>query len=305
MDGRTVLITGGASGTGAATARELHRLGAEIVIGTRRPERYAEMARDLGECRVHPFVVDITDEEGARREMDLLIARGVRVTDLVHCAAGGLERIMRRFLRSLMALPRMPVPDRPAAVELLRRDLTSWLSPEIDFAFRVNFDAPRALTEHILSMLPRGSSIVFYSSLWSTFYGRARTPAFYPTVAASKRAFESWLTANALWWAERGISVAIVSGHVVRDTHLGKLIDEHLVPLLPQEQQARARSFFIESIDMVRTAVGELNRGQHEAADGRLRWRYVYGPGQVVDSLTADAAPLVEGTPLPDHGRHG
>jgi NAD(P)-dependent dehydrogenase (short-subunit alcohol dehydrogenase family) len=305
MDGRTVLITGGASGSGAATARELHRLGAEIVIGTRRPERYAEMARELGERRVHPFIVDITDENGTRREMDLLIARGVRVTDLVHCAAGGLEPIMRRFLRRLMALRRMPRADRPAAVELLCRDLSMWLKPELDFAFRVNFDAPRALIEHILSTLTPGSSIVFYSSLWSTFHGRARTPAFYPTVAASKRAFESWLTANALWWAERGVSVAIISGHVIRDTHLGQLIDEHLVPLLPQEQQARARSFFIESIDMVRTAVGELCRGQHEAADGRPRWWYVYGPGQVVDSLAADAAPLVEGTPLPDHRRDG
>src|SRR3979411_1582356 len=104
MDGRTVLITGGASGLGAATAREVHRLGAEIVIGTRRPERYAEMARERGECRMHPFVVDSPDQDRARRELDLLSARGVRVTDLVHCAAGGLERIMRRFLRSLIAL---------------------------------------------------------------------------------------------------------------------------------------------------------------------------------------------------------
>jgi NAD(P)-dependent dehydrogenase (short-subunit alcohol dehydrogenase family) len=304
MDGRTVLITGGASGAGAATARELHRLGAEIVIGTRRPERYAEMARELGKCRVHPFVVDITDQDRARRELDLLITRGVRVTDLVHCAAGGLERIMRRFLRSLIALRRMPEAERSAAVELLRRDLEGWLSPELDFALRVNFDAPRALTEHVLPTLPPGSSILVYSSLWSTFCGRGRMPAFYPTVAASKRAFESWLTSNAPSWAERGISVAIVSGHVIRDTHLGELIDEYLVPLLPREQQARARSFFIDSIDMVRAAVGELGRAQREAADGRPRWWYVYGPGQIVDNLPADAAPLVEGTPLPDHDGH-
>jgi 3-oxoacyl-[acyl-carrier protein] reductase len=304
MNGRTVLVTGGASGTGATTTRELHRLGAEVVIGTRRPDRYTAMADELGGCRVHPFIVDITDGDAVENEIARLAAQGIRLTDLVHCAAGGLEPIMRRFMRQLAAIRRMPASDRGAAVEQLRRDLRVWLVDARGFADRVNYLAPRALTKWLVPMLPDGAHIMFYSSLWSSFYGQATIPAFYHTVAASKLAFERWLEASAPEWAQRGISTTIVSGHIIRDTHLGEVIDGYLIPLLPRTAQDRARSFFIDSIDMTRAAIAGLCTGQEEETTGRARWLYVFGPGQVVGGLAADAAPLAEGTPLADPTVH-
>lgn len=300
LSGRTILVTGGASGSGATAARELHRLGATVVIGTRDPMRYALMASLLDNRRVHSFVCDIADEEAVETELFRLALDGIQMTDLVHCAAGGLEPIMRRFVRRLVGLRSMPTARRPGAVEMLRVELRGWLAEVTELAWRINCAAPRSLTGRLLPSLPEGGHVVFYSSLWSSFYGRSpKVPAFYHTVAASKLAFESWLESAAPEWAERGISASIISGHVIRDTQLGRLIDEHLVPLLPPEQHGRARGFFIASADMARVLVDELAAPPPEIG-APARWRYVFGPDQVVDELEPNAPPLIYGTPLAD-----
>jgi NAD(P)-dependent dehydrogenase (short-subunit alcohol dehydrogenase family) len=300
LSGRTILVTGGAGGSGATAARELHRLGATVVIGTRSPERYAAMAGQLGGDRVHSFLANLTDEEAVETELLRMALDGVRITDLVHCAAGGLEPIMRRFVRRLVGLRSMPSARRPGAVDMLRVELRGWLVDTTELAWRINCAAPRSLTRRLLPSLPEGGHVVFYSSLWSSFYGRSPVPAFYHTVAASKLAFEGWLETNAPEWAARGISASIISGHVIRDTQLGRLINDSLVPLLPPEQQARARSFHIAAADMARVLVAELAAPPPEIG-APARWRYVFGPGgQAVDELEPNAPPLAYGTPLPD-----
>ncbi len=61
LAGRTLLVTGASSGTGLAGALAWHRLGAEIVVGSRSAASCAQVADRMGNARVHPFVADLGD----------------------------------------------------------------------------------------------------------------------------------------------------------------------------------------------------------------------------------------------------
>jgi meso-butanediol dehydrogenase / (S,S)-butanediol dehydrogenase / diacetyl reductase len=60
FDGKTVLITGGGTGIGAATAERFGAEGANVVVVGRRPEPLAEVARRTGALAV---VADVADPE--------------------------------------------------------------------------------------------------------------------------------------------------------------------------------------------------------------------------------------------------
>ncbi|HET9074939.1 MAG TPA: SDR family NAD(P)-dependent oxidoreductase, partial [Solirubrobacteraceae bacterium] len=49
VSGKTVLITGAARGIGAATARELHRRGAKLLMTDVDAEPLSELAAELGD----------------------------------------------------------------------------------------------------------------------------------------------------------------------------------------------------------------------------------------------------------------
>ena len=61
LAGRTILVTGGTSGTGLAVAKAAHRLGADVLIGSRSQTSYAEAAAAIGGDRVAPFIADFAD----------------------------------------------------------------------------------------------------------------------------------------------------------------------------------------------------------------------------------------------------
>jgi 3-oxoacyl-[acyl-carrier protein] reductase len=297
FSGRTVLVTGGSSGTGLALVRELHRQGATVVIGTRRPDRYAEIASELGGLRVHPFLADITDLERTSAQLRDLLAGGPLPTDVVHSAAGGLEPILRHLLRKAVALRKVAPSEFDRAVGQARDEIRELVAANRGHAFAVNFDAPARLLEEAAAALPDGGALVFYSSLWSSFYGRVPTPQFYAGVAESKLALEGWLEERAPAWAERRITTAIISGHTASDTSMGEVIDRHLAPLLGSRQD-RFRGFFITTADLVDTALQVLRlAGRANAAGGLLR-RYVHGRNQVFDELGPDTESLADTIPL-------
>jgi NAD(P)-dependent dehydrogenase (short-subunit alcohol dehydrogenase family) len=79
--GRTFLITGGASGLGAATARKLAAAGAEVAICDVDAERGKKIAGEIG-SRASFFMVDVVDESQVRAAISA--ARGKR--DALHGA---------------------------------------------------------------------------------------------------------------------------------------------------------------------------------------------------------------------------
>jgi len=297
LENRTVLVTGGSNGTGLALAREAHRLGAAVVVGSRSAERLATISQELGGTRFHPFVADLTDEQASKMALRALAAGGVRLTDLVHSAAGGFEPVVRRLVRRCVALRRVPADELPAAFDAARSEVMPLVAASLDGAMKVNFTAARALIDEVAGSLPSGGSIIVYSSLWSSFYGRAPVPGFYRSIAESKLALESWFAGRAPDLAERGITTAIVSGHIILDSGTGGLIDRFVVPLMPPAAQARFRSYYITTEDMVNATIAVLSEA--ERAPGRSMLNsFLIGPHQILDDLPADTPALADELPL-------
>lgn len=88
LSGKTVFITGGASGLGAALAQTLAQAGADIVIGDIRrhlAEQGAEALRDHG-VRAHSIGFDVGDPESCRHAVDAVVAEFGRLDVLVNNA---------------------------------------------------------------------------------------------------------------------------------------------------------------------------------------------------------------------------
>ena len=67
LEGRKALVTGGASGIGAAIARRLAAEGAQVTIGDINEEAAGVVAADAGADAVH---LDVTDPESAQRAVE-------------------------------------------------------------------------------------------------------------------------------------------------------------------------------------------------------------------------------------------
>src|SRR3954463_6951656 len=67
LEGRRALVTGGASGIGAATARRLAAEGAEVWVGDLNDEGSREVASEIDGHAVH---LDVTDPESAKAAIE-------------------------------------------------------------------------------------------------------------------------------------------------------------------------------------------------------------------------------------------
>ena len=81
LDGKAIVITGGAGGIGEATARQAHAEGARVVITDREAGRVEEIANELGE-RAIGLAVDVTSREDNRR----MVAAAVKAFDRLDAA---------------------------------------------------------------------------------------------------------------------------------------------------------------------------------------------------------------------------
>jgi len=90
------LVTGGASGLGAATVRHLAGLGARVVIADLNREAGEALARELGEVAAFALT-NVTDEASTRAAVELAVGRFGALHILVNCAGIGLaERTITR-----------------------------------------------------------------------------------------------------------------------------------------------------------------------------------------------------------------
>lgn len=91
--GRVALVTGGGTGIGRATARELASTGAHVVICGRREEPLTATARDIegsgGSCMAVP--ADIREPEQVERLVDAALERFGAIEVLVNNAGGQFE----------------------------------------------------------------------------------------------------------------------------------------------------------------------------------------------------------------------
>ena len=91
LDGQVALITGGGTGIGAATARELARLGATVVIASRKRDHIDPAAAGLSEQvgrTVYGEIVDIRDRDATAALTTRVIEAHGRIDLLVNNGGG-------------------------------------------------------------------------------------------------------------------------------------------------------------------------------------------------------------------------
>jgi citronellol/citronellal dehydrogenase len=88
LDGQVVLVTGGGSGLGRATAVELSALGATVVVCGRRLEPLEETVALCEGDRASAQVCDIREEDQVEALVDGVIERHGRIDTLVNNAGG-------------------------------------------------------------------------------------------------------------------------------------------------------------------------------------------------------------------------
>lgn len=88
IQNNTFIITGGASGLGAATARALHTSGANILIADMNINQGEALATELGERAIFK-ATNVTSEAEAQATVDLAVSHFGSLHGLVNCAGVG------------------------------------------------------------------------------------------------------------------------------------------------------------------------------------------------------------------------
>ncbi len=89
LNQKTALITGGASGLGAATVRGFAAAGANVLIVDRDGDRAAALAQELGE-KARPFEADVTSEEDIQNAIKTAVEGFGGLHINVNCAGIGM-----------------------------------------------------------------------------------------------------------------------------------------------------------------------------------------------------------------------
>ena len=218
----TALITSASRGIGAATAIRLAERGVDIVINYRnkaaRAEDVADQVRARGR-RALTVAADLTDAAATRTMLAATHEEFGALDLLILNASGGLER------------------DMPA-----------------DYAMRLNRDAQLALARSAVEQMTPGGRIVFVTSHEAHFYGTGDTFPAYAPVAASKQAGERALLDRVRDFADRGISLVVVSGDLIDGTITAKLLDRVRPGLI---EERRDQAGYLPTVDDFATAVAD------------------------------------------------
>jgi 2-keto-3-deoxy-L-fuconate dehydrogenase len=116
LDGKVALVTGGASGIGAATSRELTRAGAEVVIADLNFEGARELAETLPRARA--LQMDVTQAASIGTALDEISTLDILVNnagiglvgDLASTSEEDFERVMRVNAHSVYLVTRAMLP---------------------------------------------------------------------------------------------------------------------------------------------------------------------------------------------------
>lgn len=176
---KTVFITGAAGGIGAASARVLHARGANLVLTGRNASSLADLARELGEERVLPVPVDVTDRTSLQNAMASTVDR-----------FGALDVV---FANAAIA------PDLPATIATIDREL-------FERIIEVNLlGVWRTVREALPHIIASRGHVLVTSSTYAYINGAVNAP-----YAASKAAIEQFTRALRVELAMHGATAGVL-----------------------------------------------------------------------------------------------
>ncbi|GAC1331726.1 MAG: SDR family oxidoreductase [Candidatus Dormibacteria bacterium] len=216
---RVALVTGGSRGVGAATCRALAREGFDVILTCRNKlARAASVAAEVERLGGRALAVqsDITSGPDRARLAGAVGAWGRGLDALVLNASGGLEK------------------------ELLAADA--------GYPVRVNRDAQVEMVEAAWQLLNPGAVVVHVTSHWAHLHGRVEQFPDYEPVAASKHAGEMALRALKPRLAERGASLAVVTGDLVEGTITARLLERRTSGLTARRRDESGRLPTVEDM---------------------------------------------------------
>src|SRR6201996_7719620 len=116
LDGKHALVTGGASGIGEATCRELARAGAHVFIADINFEQATALASSLGHAT--PLRLDVTDQDSIQaavssiEKLDILVNNAgiANVGDIAHVEPEDFDRVMNVNVKSVYLVTRAFLP---------------------------------------------------------------------------------------------------------------------------------------------------------------------------------------------------
>ncbi|MCC6224587.1 MAG: SDR family oxidoreductase [Thermoleophilia bacterium] len=186
--GRVAVVTGGGTGIGRATALELARTGARVVVCGRRPEPLSEVRRAIeeagGECLAVP--ADVREPQQVEELVQSALDGFGAVDVLVHAAGGQFEAPAEEITPS------------------------GWRAVQ-----RLNVDAAWHLTRLVAtrSMIPHRSGLVVFLG----FSPRRGMPGF-AHAAAARASLESLAATLACEWSRYGIrTVCLALGTIATE----------------------------------------------------------------------------------------
>ena len=186
LSGKSVVVTGGNSGIGYATARKLKELGAAVMITGRNPQAVDQAATELG-------VLGVVADQANLRDIDRLVER----------AKDEFGRVDVLFINAGVAAF--------APVEHLTEE-------QFDTTMNVNFKGAFFTLQKFLPILRDGASVINLSSI-NAYTGMPNTAIY----AASKAALNSLTRTAAFELASRRIRVNSVNPGPTNTAIFGKL----------------------------------------------------------------------------------
>jgi NAD(P)-dependent dehydrogenase (short-subunit alcohol dehydrogenase family) len=184
--GKVALVTGGGTGIGRATARELVRTGAQVAICGRREEPITAVQEELGDACL-AVQADVREPEQVEGLVERTLERFGRIDVLVNNAGG-------QFVA--------PAEDI---------SLKGWRA-----VHRLAVDAAWDLTRTVAlrSMIPNGEGVVVFIG-----FSPRRGMADFAHAAAARAALENLTGSLALEWSKHGIrTVCVALGNIATDS---------------------------------------------------------------------------------------
>lgn len=239
IKGRTVLVTGGSSGIGLATAHKLSAAGATVVICGRDAQKLASACDAIGKggSAVQAFTVDLSDMDDCDRFLATL-----------KDAVGDVDILINNAGRSI----RRPIEESFDRFHDFQRTM------QLNY-----FGALRVTMSLLPAMIARGHGQVINISSIGVLTNAPRFSAY----VASKAALDAWTLCAASEFADRGVKFTTINMPLVRTPMIAPTaVYRDVDTLTPDDAATLVAQAIIRKPVRIATRVGVAGQALHALA---------------------------------------